>query len=254
MFSSSPPKFVGFVVIPISKPAYVSRSFRADDFGPQRGKLEKAHSPQGSSVCRLQTNKMDIGMKSNTKATTKALEPKKEEGSNYEYSRVTPLSWVECVKDGLEKGYVCPCCAGEKVERIDSFAGSRTVRCKQCDRCALILSASHFCSVIPLEDFHFKRGSDLHQRRLDDLTMAQSLVDCLTDKCWPTPATVIDYGINSPGHFKALQSAYKGGCNVYDLDRVMGDGRAITQLVHAVPGQSVIGIRFRTAYDEGLDF
>jgi len=250
----SSPRFVGFVVIPISKPAYVSRSFRADDFTHQRGNLEKAHSPQGSSVCLLQTIKMDIDMKSNTKATTKALEPKKDEGSNYEYSRVTPLSWVECVKDGMEKGYVCPCCFGEKVERVDSFAGSRTVRCKHCDRCALILSASHLCSVIQLEDFHFKRGSDLHQRPLDDLTMAQELVECLTDNSWPSPAIVVDFGIDSPSHFKSLQSAHRGGCNVYDMDRVMGDGRAITQLVHAVPGQSVIGIRFRTAYDEGLDF
>lgn len=193
-------------------------------------------------------------MKSNTKAITKTLEIMRDEESNVGYSRVTPLSWVECVKDGLEKGYVCPGCGGEKVERIDSFAGSRTIRCTQCERCALILSVLHLCSVIPLVDFHFKRGTGLHQRRLDDLTMAQTLVDCLTDNCWPSLATVIDYGIDSSDHFKALQSAYQGGCNVYDLDRVMGDGRAITQLVHAVPGLSFIGIRFRTMYDQGLDF
>jgi len=83
--------------------------------------------------------------------------------------------------------------------------------------------------------------------------MAQTLVDCLTDNCWPSLATVVDYGIDSSDHFKALQSAYQGGCNVYDLDRVMGDGPAITQLVHAVPGLSFIGIRFRTMYDECFD-
>jgi len=249
----SSPRFVGFVVIPISKLAYVSHRFRADDFGHQRGKLEKAHSPQRSSVCRLQTIKMDIDMKSNTKATTKALELMRDEGSNFGYSRVTPLSWVECVKDGFEKEYVCPCRSDEKVERVDSFAGSRTIRCKQCERCALIFSASHLCSVIQLEDFHLKRGTGLAQRSLDDLTMAQTLVDCLTDDCWPTPATLVDYGIDSSDHLKALQSAYRGGCNVYDLDRVMGDGRAITQLIHAVPGQAIVGIQFRTMYDDSFD-
>ncbi len=193
-------------------------------------------------------------MKNMTKAITRFINTKKNEEANYDASRLTPLSWIECILNGLEEGYVCPACAGEKLKRVDSFANSRTVRCKRCKRCALIFSVSYYYSVIPLEDFHLKRGIESHQRPLDDLTMAQALVDCLCEDRWPSPAIAIDFGIDLPDHFRALQLAYTAGCNVYDLDRVMGDGPAITQLVHAVPDQCVFGIQFQTPYDDGLDF
>lgn len=39
------------------------------------------------------------------------------------------------------------------------------------------------------------------------------------------------------------------GCTAYDLDRVMGDGPAITQLIRAVPDQPYPFVEFRTIYD-----
>ena len=86
-------------------------------------------------------------------------------------------------------------------------------------------------------------------RPLHDMVMAEELVECLKNDRWPSKATTVDFGIATPSHLGALQSAFWGGCNVYDLDRVMGDGRAITQLVQAVPEQRFPDVRFFTVYD-----
>ena len=65
----------------------------------------------------------------------------------------------------------------------------------------------------------------------------------------PSPAAVVDYGIDSLDHLGALQHAIATGVTVYDLDRVMGDGPAITRLVRNVPDQPYPDISFSTAYD-----
>jgi len=143
----------------------------------------------------------------------------------------------------------CPRC-GRQVEPLDSFADSRTVRCPRCLRCALIKSSPLIRTVIPLKDFHLKRGVGCTLRPFDEMEMAEELVECLKHDRWPSIATVVDFGIDTPSHLGALQSAYWGGCNVYDLDRVLGDGNAITQLVQAVPEQRYPDVRFVTVYDD----
>lgn len=86
-------------------------------------------------------------------------------------------------------------------------------------------------------------------RPLHDMVLAEELVECLKNDRWPSRATTVDYGIATPSHLGALQSAHWGGCNVYDLDRVLGDGKAITQLVQAVQEQCYPDVRFFTVYD-----
>lgn len=105
------------------------------------------------------------------------------------------------------------------------------------------------CQVIHLADFHVKRGDAAGQRPLDDRSMAQRLVECLVDDVWPSPATIVDFGIDSPQHLGALQHAVRSGCTAYDLDRVMGDGPAITRLVRGFAQQPYGHVEFATLYD-----
>ena len=80
--------------------------------------------------------------------------------------------------------------------------------------------------------------------------MAERLVECLVSDEWPSPATVADFGIDSSAHYMALKHAVRTGITAYELDRVMGDGPAITQLVQGVPSQPCRFVRFRTLWDD----
>jgi hypothetical protein len=46
-----------------------------------------------------------------------------------------------------------------------------------------------------------------------------------------------------------LQHAVRCGCTAYELDRVMGDGPAITNLVRLFPRQPYGPVEFRTVWD-----
>jgi len=142
------------------------------------------------------------------------------------------------------------CRCGGPPRIADQHETSVTVYCPNCDRYLLVVGWPDNHQVIPLADFHLKRGYEPDQRPLNDLSMATRLVRCLTDNTWPTPATVMDFGIESEAHFGALQHAVRCGRTAYDLDRVMGDGPAITQIVRSVPNQPYASVEFRTAFDD----
>ena len=138
---------------------------------------------------------------------------------------------------------------GESIDALDAWGYSATMCCRYCSRDVLCIRHPDFAAMIPLRDFLRKRGDGSHQRPLADLSMAEALVDCLVLDAWPSPATVIDFGIDSPEHLGALQHAVSAGVTAYDLDRVMGDGPAITSLVRSVPDQPYPDVTFVTAYD-----
>ena len=144
--------------------------------------------------------------------------------------------------------HVCSC--GRALELIDELGYSRTTACPACRRCTLIVSHPNFGLYISLADFHLKRGDKQSQRPLSDLGMATRLVKCLARDEWPSSATLLDFGIDSPEHLGALQHAVYQGITEYELDRVMGDGLAITQLVRGVPKQPYSYVEFRTVYDD----
>lgn len=148
----------------------------------------------------------------------------------------------------LENNQGCRC--GAPVRIIDVYGRSATVFCDKCERYSLGIECVEGRHLIFLADFHLKRGDGPDQRPLFDLKMATKLYQCLIDDIWPSPATVTDYGIESARHLGALQHAVLCGCTAYELDRVMGDGRAITELVHGAPGQPYGPVEFRTPYDE----
>ena len=145
------------------------------------------------------------------------------------------------------KNHVCSC--GGELQRVDASGHSQTTLCKKCRYCSLIVHHPNFELCILLADFHLKRGDLDGQRPLGDLGMATHLVDCLTHDVWPSPATIVDFGIDTPRHLGALQHAVGAGITAYDLDRVMGDGLALTPLIRSVPDQPYGNVEFETPYD-----
>jgi len=140
------------------------------------------------------------------------------------------------------------------MELVDASEHIQTRACPACGRCTLMVRHPRFELCVSLADFHVKRGDNQEQRPLDDLDMATRLFECLVRDEWPSPAITVDYGIASPEHLGALQHAVRAGIRPYELDRVMGDGPAITQLVRGVPRQPYRCVTFRTAYDDYQDF
>jgi hypothetical protein len=132
---------------------------------------------------------------------------------------------------------------------LDACGHSETLQCVACHRCYLVTSGAGRQVSIPLRDFHLNRGEHADQRPLADLAMAERLVEELRADRWPSAATVIDYGIESPRHLGALQHAIACGVTAYELDRVLGDGAAITALVQSAPHQPYGHVDFDTAYD-----
>lgn len=141
------------------------------------------------------------------------------------------------------------CDCGEETDVLDASGYSTTVCCPHCCRDALCIQHPDFQVTIRLRDFSRKRGDWPQQRPLDDLSMAEALVDSLVLDEWPSPAAVVDFGIDSAEHLGALQHAVREGVTAYDLDRVMGDGPAITRLARSVPDQPYPNVSFVTAYD-----
>jgi hypothetical protein len=141
------------------------------------------------------------------------------------------------------------CDCGEEIDVLDASGYSATMCCPHCCRDALRIHHPDFQATISLRDFSRKRGDQPHQRPLDNLSMAEGLVDALILDAWPSPATVLDFGIDSAEHLGALQHAVRSGITAYDLDRVVGDGQAITRLVRSVPHQPYHEVTFVTAYD-----
>ena len=133
---------------------------------------------------------------------------------------------------------------------IDTLGYSTTSACKCCRSCWLVIKHPEFAVSIVLRDFHLRRGNDPGQRPLADLRLATTLAESLSQGRWPSTTLAVEYGISTKQHLTALQHAVRAGVTAYDLDRVMGDGPAITQLVDSVPDQPFGKREFRTAYDD----
>lgn len=144
------------------------------------------------------------------------------------------------------KNLFCSC--GGSIQSLDVGPVSETILCLGCGHATLVVDHPSIKLNIRLADFHVKRGDGVDQRQLSDLSMASRLVDCLNGDQWPSPATCVDFGIESCQHLGALAHAVRSGIRAYELDRVMGDGLATTILVKGIPGQPYEDVVFGTAY------
>lgn len=142
------------------------------------------------------------------------------------------------------------CNCGGILAVVDQSECSATALCDRCDHASLIIDPPRAKACIHLSDFHLKRGD--HGRPLGDLNMATRLYEDLVLDRWPSPAATLDFGIDSSSHLGALQFAVRAGVTPYDLDRVLGDGPAITQLVRTAPVQPYGFVVFNTVWDGAL--
>lgn len=90
-------------------------------------------------------------------------------------------------------------------------------------------------------------------RPLDDLRLATELVKCLFDSSPFTGEMTENFGIRTVRHGAALIYAVHCGVTAYDLDRVMGDGPAMTRLVSRLPNQPFPDVRFPSDYEMVLE-
>ncbi len=154
------------------------------------------------------------------------------------------MALLECIQQPDR----CNC--GGNLKEKDRGIFSATIACARCHTCSLVIGHRRFQEWIPLRDFHLKRGDGPMKRPFHDMGMAERLANCLDLDVWPSPAIVLDFGIASHRHFGALQHAVRNGITAYELDRVVGDGAALTRLIQAVPGQPYGEVVFQTVYDE----
>jgi hypothetical protein len=150
----------------------------------------------------------------------------------------------------------CPYCTDKLVVLDQSSNGifqSGTLQCETCEECFLHVRRGNAFALIHLPDFLQKRGDDFGKRPLQDRGMSEHLVHAMVCDVWPSPATAVDFGLDTLDHYAAMQRAVKQGLTAYELDRVLGNGQAITQLVaFAAPDRQSRNIKFATAYDDLL--
>jgi hypothetical protein len=80
-------------------------------------------------------------------------------------------------------------------------------------------------------------------------TVTENVFLSLILDVWPNMAGIVDFGLQSDRHYGALQYAVRNdGVTREELDRVVGDGEAITTLIR--PGNPYWGVTFQTAWDD----
>ena len=142
---------------------------------------------------------------------------------------------------------IIPTCCEKETRLLDTNGRSSTFGCDTCHDGYLVHpSVTH---PILLPAFLTRRGDGMDQRSLDDRDFADKLITVVRDDTWPSPAVSHDFGIRGKPQYAAVQKAVISGLvDNYDLDRVLGSGDAMTELISGVlPSQSV---QFRTPYDD----
>jgi hypothetical protein len=80
-----------------------------------------------------------------------------------------------------------------------------------------------------------------------------SLLNAVWADEWPSPAAVVDFGLDSQRHYEALYYAIKNGeIEPALLDAAMGYGEKLTQLTRDAPSNPHKDISFHTAWDDLL--
>lgn len=128
---------------------------------------------------------------------------------------------------------------------IDGKGWSCTYACDNCSRGLLAITSPKMTLLIPLVIFAYR--TDVGPREQSDIP--DDLVSAVIANHWPSLNTVCQFAIKSERHLHSLQHAVLAGVTSYDLNRVMGDGPAITALIRGIPGQPYPETVFSTYYD-----
>lgn len=142
------------------------------------------------------------------------------------------------------------CGCGGEMHEIDADGRSTSARCESCRQYFLVVDDGHGDpAVIHLRNFEARREDGPRRYAVGDHSKADQLATALASGGWPSPATIVNYGIDTPAHFEALREAARAGVTPYEFDRVLGDGKAIEELVRATTSDPALHIPFRTAFD-----
>lgn len=142
----------------------------------------------------------------------------------------------------------CEC--GGRFNEVDSAGRAATVRCNDCNEVCLFIETADMKepTAIWLRDFDARRGDGPDRRPLSDRHMAEHLMFSVASDLYPSPATMTDFGMRGEPHFVAFRTALECGATAYELDRILGDGAAITKYVHTVTAGRT-NVKFETPYD-----
>lgn len=81
--------------------------------------------------------------------------------------------------------------------------------------------------------------------------VTQNLVESMILDIWPRAAAICDFGISSQEHYNVLHRLIRiGKIMPEELDAVLGNGPAITNLVQKHKENPHPGLIFKTPYDE----
>ena len=143
----------------------------------------------------------------------------------------------------------CEC--GGELEIIGAFPTSHVEHCTECHACRLEVQTEEIKASIPLALFFHTRIDAKNESSLDQIMRApQELFHSLILDVWPNDLIGTLYGIESERHLGTLQYLVRSGVTAVELDRVMGDGEAITALANALPHNPYgKGVEFKTPFD-----
>jgi hypothetical protein len=78
--------------------------------------------------------------------------------------------------------------------------------------------------------------------------VSRTAYDAILADEWPTPAGIVDFGIDSPDHLGALQYEFRTGrVSLQELDDALGWGPALTRLIRE--DNPYHGVTFKTRWD-----
>jgi hypothetical protein len=149
----------------------------------------------------------------------------------------------------------CPFCKETMASIATQFGASpfkgETLKCETCDECYLYVRHDNASAIVHLPDFQKRRGEAPDQSPFLVRAAARSLVRAMVGGEWPSAAVCADFGLRNPDQYAAMQQAVRKGLTSYELDRVLGSGKAITDLVSFTQrGEHTRTIKFSTPYDE----
>lgn len=148
-----------------------------------------------------------------------------------------------------QKNRRCDC--GGTLESIGVCKTSKIDHCVECHDCTLEVATEFMRVSVPLA-LYFKARVDVKNETSFNQVMSapKQLFHNLVMDTMPDELIGMLFGIESEKHLGTLQQLLRAGITEVELDRVMGDGHAITALAKALPHNPYGDVEFRTPFDE----
>lgn len=144
----------------------------------------------------------------------------------------------------------CDCV--DSIEKLGKCDTSCVEHCTECHKCQLVVTTEFIRTKIDLAHFYDGRVKPTEVKPLLDTVihrLATEMMKALVLDMFPDKFGEILYNADSPEKLGTLQAMVRAGITAVELDRVMGDGKALTALAEALPHQPYGPQTFRTEFD-----